>query len=148
MQRARGSRVMLGSPRSAAFAGPPWNSQNLPWKAAHRWIDGSAWLSVELHGQVVCTWASCALRVPLGCLPSQPQHRRGILPSSEGCKGPLLFRIAAKIEIATNHSHNSQPRIGSTVATDVSAPNGHNRFSTKVGRQGVTRLSTHSFFYW
>ena len=51
------------------------------------------------------------------------------LPCESG--GPFLQR---KIGIATNHTHNSEPRIGNTVATAVSAPHGHNRVSTKVRR--------------
>jgi len=46
--------------------------------------------------------------------------------------GPFFFGLQQKIGIATNHSHNSEPRIGSTVATAVSAPHGHNRVSTKA----------------
>ena len=68
-------------------------------------------------------------------------HARSVAGHVLRCKGSLLFGIATKIGIATNHSHNSEPRIGSIVAAAVSAPHGHNWFSTKVRRQ-CNRVST------
>jgi hypothetical protein len=62
-------------------------------------------------------------------LPISVCHRFDRRPCESG--GPFFFGLQQKIGIATNHSHNSEPRIGSTVATAVSAPHGHNRVFRK-----------------